>query len=172
MTVVVDLGCANHNNIDSIRLLAKRFKPDVIYGFDPLLPLNTTRWHGRTKVVRQQKAAWTHDGVVDFRDDGVASCVIGPDGPTLREEMRLQDSVAPRWVECFDLAAWLYEMGDQHRLLPGDHVVVKMDVEGAEYTLLHHLMKTGAIGVIDLLLIEWHWQPVENLPCPIEDWAY
>ncbi|TPX72810.1 hypothetical protein SpCBS45565_g00112 [Spizellomyces sp. 'palustris'] len=37
-----------------------------------------------------------------------------------------------------------------------DYVVVKMDIEGAEYEVLPHLVETGAYKLIDVLLVEWH----------------
>ncbi|KAI9100974.1 FkbM family methyltransferase [Phlyctochytrium arcticum] len=37
-----------------------------------------------------------------------------------------------------------------------DYVVVKMDIEGAEYEVLPHLWNTGAYKLIDVLLVEWH----------------
>jgi hypothetical protein len=40
--------------------------------------------------------------------------------------------------------------------LPRDFVVVKMDVEGAEYELILHMVEMAAWTVVDHLLIEWH----------------
>lgn len=40
--------------------------------------------------------------------------------------------------------------------LPRDFVVVKMDVEGAEYVLVPHMVEMSAWTVVDHLLIEWH----------------
>ncbi|KAJ3416060.1 hypothetical protein HDV05_003419 [Chytridiales sp. JEL 0842] len=40
--------------------------------------------------------------------------------------------------------------------LPEDHVVVKMDVEGAEYYLLPHIVELNAHLVIDHLYVEYH----------------
>jgi hypothetical protein len=39
---------------------------------------------------------------------------------------------------------------------PRDFVVVKMDIEGAEYDIVPHMAKYGASSVIDYLLVEWH----------------
>lgn len=40
--------------------------------------------------------------------------------------------------------------------LPRDFVVVKMDIEGAEYDILPHMVEMSAWIVIDYLLVEWH----------------
>jgi FkbM family methyltransferase len=40
--------------------------------------------------------------------------------------------------------------------LPRDFVVVKMDVEGAEYEIIPHMVEMSAWTVVDHLLVEWH----------------
>ncbi|KAJ3068350.1 hypothetical protein HDU99_003232 [Rhizoclosmatium hyalinum] len=45
-----------------------------------------------------------------------------------------------------------------------DFVVVKMDIEGAEYDVVPHLYSTGAYTIIDYLYIEWHKPLVDNDP--------
>jgi FkbM family methyltransferase len=54
-------------------------------------------------------------------------------------------------VQTFDTAAWLRRHVDEE-----DTVVVKMDIEGAEYRVLPHLLATGAIDLIDELRCEFH----------------
>ncbi|KAG0041889.1 hypothetical protein BGZ83_001191 [Gryganskiella cystojenkinii] len=50
-----------------------------------------------------------------------------------------------------NLATWL-----QREFLPRDFVVIKMDIEGAEYELVPHLADMSAWTVIDHLLVEFH----------------
>jgi hypothetical protein len=58
---------------------------------------------------------------------------------------------------------------------PGD--IVKMDVEGAEYPLIRHLIETGADKKLERLLVEWHPPTTGRayllslLSCPVEEWA-
>ncbi|KAJ3058515.1 hypothetical protein HDU98_005391 [Podochytrium sp. JEL0797] len=40
--------------------------------------------------------------------------------------------------------------------VPSDFVVVKMDIEGAEYDILPHLLETGAYVNIDYIYVEYH----------------
>ncbi|KAL9102634.1 MAG: hypothetical protein Q9163_002249 [Psora crenata] len=40
--------------------------------------------------------------------------------------------------------------------LPRDFVVVKMDIEGAEYEVIPHMVEMGVWKVLDYLLVEWH----------------
>ncbi|CAO3569220.1 unnamed protein product [Mortierella alpina] len=50
-----------------------------------------------------------------------------------------------------NIATWLLR-----NTLPRDFVVVKMDIEGAEYEVIPHMADMGAWVVIDHLLVEWH----------------
>lgn len=163
--IVVDLGCAPCAACDSVPLLVERFNPEVLYGFDP----QVKNWHSpidNTLVVLSSKVAWTHDGLIYFREDGVASCVVGPQfEPVLPESMWLTQFSIPRLVECFDLSAWLLA-------LPDDEIVAKLDAEASEYTILPHLIETGAIDRISLLLMEWHGDERIEVPCPTEDWGH
>lgn len=45
--------------------------------------------------------------------------------------------------------------------LPRDFVVIKMDVEGAEYELVTHMADMNVSAVVDYLLVEWH--PVDEM---------
>jgi hypothetical protein len=65
-----------------------------------------------------------------------------------------------------------------------ENLIVKMDVEGAEFPLIEHLMETQTDRCIGLLLVEWHTEKMTNpaelkrrkdllistLRCPIEEW--
>lgn len=150
MRVVVDLGCKSYADHSSVAILVERFRPALLYGFDP----HPEQGEGiertsDTVVVYRRAAAWTHGGRLTFTFDGTRSHHT-PDSP---------DD-----VECFDFPAWL-------AVLPPCKLVVKMDVEGAEYTLLKQLQGLGLDERIDLLLAEWHQNPPSfPLRCPIEPW--
>ena len=42
-------------------------------------------------------------------------------------------------------------------------VVAKMDVEGAEYVVLPHMLRHHTICLIDLVMMEWHHEVVAQL---------
>jgi hypothetical protein len=58
---------------------------------------------------------------------------------------------SPVPVPAIDFSAWL-----RRTVGPDDHVVVKMDIEGAEYPVLTKLLNDGTINLISVLYIEWH----------------
>jgi FkbM family methyltransferase len=143
VTIVVDIGASTRAGEQSLVPLIKRFDPDYLFAFDPLWPELPFKGEqefssriGKLTMTQSRKAAWTYDGYIGFRkegDDGIRSHV---------------DPQSVAQVPCFDLANFL--LG-----LPSG-VILKMDCEGAEYTLIPHLIETGAIEKVELLLIEWH----------------
>ncbi|KAM0739662.1 hypothetical protein ACQRIT_004846 [Beauveria bassiana] len=54
-------------------------------------------------------------------------------------------------LSAINIARWLLM-----NTLPHDFVVIKMDIEGAEYDIVPHLVKMRTWTVIDVLLVEWH----------------
>ena len=71
------------------------------------------------------------------------------------------DGAATVLVRTLDLAALVQTVASHLRAgTPGGgegrHLVMKLDVEGSEYTVLPHLALRGALCQIDLLMIEYH----------------
>lgn len=136
MRVVVDLGCKNWGGEDeSLNKLIDRFHPDLYFGFDPHPEITegVTRI-GDTTVIICNKAAWISCGTQTFRESGISSRVIN----------------GGSWqVETFDVSSFL-------RSLPECELIVKMDMERAEYPVLGQLLSDGTHERIDKLLIEWH----------------
>lgn len=58
---------------------------------------------------------------------------------------------APIEVLAIDFPRWLAE-----HISLSDHLVLKMDIEGAEYEVLGRMLEGGSIALVDELLIEFH----------------
>lgn len=169
MTIVIDIGCARYGGDYSIERLIERFRPDVIYGFDPNpeglfeAAMSADQREGRSvRVCLDNRAAWTFDGEIGFRADGLNSWVTSDPGAEK--------------VVCFDLARFIGE-------LEGESIVLKLDAEGAEYDLLPHLIATGTDELLSLASVEWHVRGIEDaegrrraieagIRCPLEEWPY
>ncbi len=61
------------------------------------------------------------------------------------------ENLSPAVVPVVDVASWMLASFN-----PEDHLLVKMDIEGAEFDVLPRLISTGAIKLIDEMKIEWH----------------
>ena len=112
-----------------------------------------------TRLIR--KAAFTYDGEIDFTIDPVDG-----DGSTLVAGKRVDftRSVADEdcpvlRVPCVDLSAFIRTAAQTH-----DRIVLKLDVEGAEYDILEHLLREGTIGSIERLYCEFHGHKMQIEP--------
>lgn len=158
--IVVDLGCKAHGNESSIPALVARFKPEILFGFDPYPELGAgLEMVGGTLVVATRAAAWIRNDTLRLAVDGSSSNVVGY-GQAGRVD-----------VPAFDFASWL-------ELLP-EPPVVKMDIEGSEYPILLDLAVRQRSHLIQRLLVEWHPQTFYACPpdwltsmldCPTENW--
>ena len=54
-------------------------------------------------------------------------------------------------VESIDLSQWIMDNFSKE-----DLIIIKMDIEGAEYTVLPKMIKDGSIDYINKAFIEWH----------------
>lgn len=159
--IVVDVGCARYGPDFSIERLIEEFKPDVLYGFDPIEQAYSEhpfwRDHDGTNVEIIRKAAWTFDGEIGYLNPGLRGWISDRHG-------------APR-VPCVDLARFVAE-------LPDGRTVLKIDAEGAEYELLEHLIAHGVDRRLELAWVEWHApdrgrESIEQrLACEVREWEW
>lgn len=148
--IVIDLGCYEHEVSRSVEPLVERFRPRILYGFDPLLPKDSKRLLDGTHCVLTRSAAWTREGTVGIERNGTRTRIL-EDGDE---------------VPCFDLARFIAALPRHER------VVLKLDVEGAEYPLLEHLHAQGLDARLTLALVEWHADARVELDCPVEEWTF
>lgn len=119
-------------------------------------------------VVRHNQALSDRDGEIDIT---IETAVLKRETrPTL---MGQGSSILPRdvWadrlpnnqfletvqVPCVDFAAWI-----QRNCHPSDEIVVKLDIEGAEYHVLEHMFHIGVADWVDQYYIEWHAQMIND----------
>jgi FkbM family methyltransferase len=100
-------------------------------------------------------AVWTKDGHLQFFLDTVNTVKTGHydyAGSSVLESHPdvVRSGKVAVTIPCYDLATMLGQYQET------DYVVVKMDVEGAEYEILRHLMLRGKMPLIDMLLAELH----------------
>jgi FkbM family methyltransferase len=62
-------------------------------------------------------------------------------------------------VKCQDIRDFFEELNITNE----DYIIMKIDVEGKEYDILHGMIKHELINMVDELYIEWHWHKVESI---------
>lgn len=130
------------------------FKKWVFHAFEPN-PRFTVELKSMERNVSQNHemhlyhntAAWTYDGFITFYLDTRSKF---SEGSSFLKKHPFANQHRNLTVRCLDVAKMInkYEIKD--------YVVVKIDIEGAEYDLIMHLIKENAIEKIDYLIIEFH----------------
>ncbi|MET8379950.1 FkbM family methyltransferase [Streptomyces microflavus] len=145
----------------NLGIVLRRFMHELpdhdFYAFEPnvsLLPsihanLQQADHTGLAEV--SPSAVWTEDGTIDlFLGHHESSTVMpGKRVPPMYDQQIDYNSPIP--VPAVDFSAWL-----RRTVAPEDHVVVKMDIEGAEYPVLRKLLADGTIDLVSVLYVEWH----------------
>jgi FkbM family methyltransferase len=155
--VFLDCGGNDGCSVRKFRRLYDRRERFHVYSFEPN-PQYRHRYDGLRNHTLVPAAVDDREGVADFyldREDG--------DGSTLFKEKLgrdeggwgVLDRETPIQVETIDLSAWI-----RKHLPPDAHVVLKLDIEGAEYNVLEKMALDGTLAPIRHLLVEWHWNRV------------
>ncbi|GJN31198.1 hypothetical protein PR202_gb19563 [Eleusine coracana subsp. coracana] len=97
-------------------------------------------------------AAWVRNDTLAFEINGMGRIRPAEEGASKSGEVRR--------VPAFDLAEWMTRTFSEQ-----DYVVVKMDVEGAEFDLVPRMLDTGAICLVDELFLECHYNRWQRC-CP------
>lgn len=106
------------------------------------------------KVIIVPKAAWTYRGHVRFYTGKLDGSSVRPDKTTGRINHENYTD-----VECLDLADFI-----RSRFSPEDEIIIKMNVEGAEYQLIRHLHSNGLIPWINKWYVCWHQHKLSDMP--------
>jgi FkbM family methyltransferase len=61
-------------------------------------------------------------------------------------------------VTCFDLSSWI-----KNTFTTDDYLILKLDIEGAEYEVLNKMIEEGTINMINELWGEWHHHKIEDV---------
>jgi FkbM family methyltransferase len=125
----------------------------TVYGFEAN-PIVSQRWPAYScpveNVLLQNKAVWIREEKLLFRvEDSVGhastlmdECHLLRDDPSSFEVIEVQG---------FDLSEFLLKLPKRT-----EYVVVKMDIEGAEFIVLEHLVRNATHTIMDKLYVEFH----------------
>lgn len=155
----VFLDCGG-NNGSSVRKFRKEFDPRArfhIFSFEPN-PIYAERYLDIPKHKLIAAAVHNRDGETQFyldREDGDGSTLFKNKLTRENGGYGVLDLDEPTTVKSIDLSAWI-----ARELEPSDNIVLKLDVEGAEYDIIEKMAQDKTLSRISKLFIEWHWQKV------------
>jgi len=126
-------------------------------------------------------AVWISDGFIDFFPswDNSGSSIFADAaelaGATLRKRLigglkgpitekneeyiiyKEKKPLPANKVKCIDLSSFLKNNFDRN-----DYIIIKLDIEGAEYEVLRKMKKDGTLSYVDEIYIEFHDRFMEN----------
>jgi len=135
-----------------------------IHSFEP--NPNLEKYHPVGHATFHKKAVWIEDGEMTFYNFSTTG------GSSLLEEKNKRNvsktSQKPEWMQKFglpveikvdsiDLSSWIVANYDKD-----DYIIVKMDIEGAEYDILKKMLVQDTTKYINELWIEWHFTNQEK----------
>ena len=101
------------------------------------------------EIIYKQEAVWIKNEELSFF---ISKDKWGDLGSTLLQEKNESlDRDHPLKVKAIDFAEFLTSNFSNE-----DYLIVKLDIEGAEYKVIEHLINTKAIKLIDEIWVEWH----------------
>ena len=143
------IDCGAHCG-ESILAAKQRFGDDIItISFEPIpgLAKQLQEIHKDNPTVNiQNSAVWINNEVKKFHlsEEYTDGSSLLDSLNNLREEHSIN-------IPCFDLSTWISETFDEN-----DYLILKLDIEGAEYEVLNKMIKDNTIGMINEFWGEWH----------------
>jgi FkbM family methyltransferase len=159
--VYIDCG-SNAGHVLGARIL--QGSESEFYAFEPQPELkNSVDWL-RTHPFPQvplhffNKAVWIKDGHIDFYLSEPSPNARAGSTALRGKNSNNIDYLHPITVESIDFSRWI-----RKTFRRTDYLVVKMDIEGAEYAVLERMVADGTIDYIDELMVEFHWERIATL---------
>ena len=134
--IYIDCGVFTGNTIDPY------YDDYVVYGFEP----NPNKFDKLVKKYEKatlyNKAVWVNDGKMGFH------LTVRNESCSLFERKDEKEIVT---VESINFNKWIKETFNED-----DYIIIKMDIEGAEYTVLNDMLDNGSMKYVNEIFIEFH----------------
>lgn len=151
MNVFVDCGAYDGDSIEEFKNWSKISFPDKknweLYAFEPN-PKFKEYWTNQTheNLTFSNMAVWIEDTKLEFAIDQSDT----PLGSTLMSTKKnVWDKSTKVKVQTFDFSKWIKQFKD-------DFVVVKMDIEGAEFKVLEKMIEDETDKIPYVMMVEFH----------------
>ena len=143
------IDCGAHCG-ESILTAKERFGLDITtISFEPVpgLAKQLQEIHKNDPTINiQNSAVWINDKIKKFHLSEEYT-----DGSSLLNSLNnLKDDHFLN-VSCFDLSTWI-----KNTFSKNDYIILKLDIEGAEYEVLNKIIDDGNMGLINEFWGEWH----------------
>lgn len=149
------IDCGAHCG-ESILTAKQRFGDHtIVISFEPVpgLAKQLQEIHKDNPTVNvQNSAVWISDDVKRFylSEQYTDGSSLLTSLNALREDHYID-------IPCFDLSSWIKQTFSEK-----DYIILKLDIEGAEYEVLNKMIEDGTINMIDEFWGEWHDMKIQD----------
>jgi len=136
------IDCGGYKG-DGIKFAKEYYPNHDIHTFEA----NRALWKYLKNTNLHKEAVWDKDGEIDFY-------IAGEDAGSTAVQGKLTahiDYDNPVKVKAIDLSQWIKKNFDKD-----DHIVLKLNVEGAEYPILYKMIADGTLSMVDILYVSFH----------------
>jgi len=133
------------------------YKDDFeLFTFEPVIGIE--KYCGNIKnLTIFKKAVWIYDGEIDFCLDKAKKECRKLGGTIIKDKKTGHlDKENPVSVPCLNFSKWVLDNFSQE-----DFIILKMDIEGAEYKVLSKMVEDASINMVNKLYIEFHWNKIK-----------
>jgi FkbM family methyltransferase len=156
--IFIDCGANMGQSIDHFNTMYSDSDEYEIYSFEGNLKLTVEIEKkyknlvsgGKLKIYN--KVVWIHDGKLKFYIS--SGDTLG--SSTNNHKWNVRDDNF-EMVESINLSKWIKTNFDKN-----DIIVLKMDIEGGEYEVIPHMLKTGVIDYINKFYFEGHYHKMKG----------
>ena len=149
--IFIDCGAHTGNNIRNFKRLFPDHAEYELHCFEPNPRLRARFERIDASIIFHENAVWDKNTELDFYlGKPLASSLIKS------KKTGDLDFEHPVKVAAIDLSKWI---GDNFSI--EDTIILNMDIEGAEYTVLEGLENSGKLDWIDELFVEFHETKIE-----------
>ena len=153
MNVFIDLGAFRGLYIRRFRKSSMYRTGCKIYAFE-CNPYLQSHNYG-SDVTKIKKAAWIYDGELDFYISKKHPSVVQGSSVYKAKRTGNLDKEHPRKTSCLNFSKWI-----ENNFKKEDNIIIKMNIEGAEYDILEKMIEDGTIDYINTLFCQFHWQRI------------
>lgn len=148
MRIFIDLGAYNGDTLEeAIRIYGDSI--DVFYAFEPFedsFNILRDKFGNNKKIILMQMAAGTNDGICPLflklkSNAGHSLC-----------SKKTNVSSNNIMIKSIDFSKFISDNFNE-----SDEIILKVNIEGAEYDMFNKMIQDGTIKYIDKIFCEWHF---------------
>ena len=149
------IDCGAHCG-ESILTAKQYFGSDInVISFEPVpgLAKQLQEIHQNDPTIQiQNSAVWINDDIKKFHLSEAYT-----DGSSLLNSLNNLRDDHYIDINCFDLSTWISESFNEK-----DYLILKLDIEGAEYEVLNKMIEDDTIKLVNELWGEWHDMKIDD----------